>query len=336
MPSRSWASQLAQAAYERGWLTSAARSKSLMLIESGLHPEQVFIGMGLLSAQQYAECVQACWGITLERLDVDAWSMVGPSLSDGVIEGENESGERQVFRADGWDSSSVLSAKNVKDVYYSDLIQWRRQPDPVDLSVSEWLEAWSTVDATEVRLGVEQHQGVVQAGVTRTYLDDGCIKPEEVPALQTWFEGGFGSRDWSSERMLGIESDWLILVAKHSRHPLKSLEAWQAFFEKPQGVLYLVDPDEWLRRQVSQLVELRDHREAFQPAKPYRCEPRSAAEQEVALHSALAGTAVCWVDEGGASTGLLRQLAAAGIPVVLVRGRATHHGTAWEVYKLSL
>lgn len=336
MSARSWASQLAQAAYERGWLTSAAQKKSLMLIESGLHPEQVFIGMGLLSAQQYAECVQMCWGITIERLDMDAWSIVGSSLSDGVIEGENESGERQAFRADGWDSTSALSVKNVKDVYYSDLIQWCRQPEPVDLSVSEWLEAWSTVDATEVRLGVEQHRGVVQAGVTRTYLDDGCIKPEEVPALQAWFEGGFGSRDWSSERTLGIESDWLVLVAKHSRHPLKSLEAWQTFLEKPLGVLYLIDPDEWLRRQVSHLAELRNHSEVFQSTGLYRCEPQSAAEREVALHSALAGTAVCWVDEGGASAMLLRQLAAAGIPVKLVRGRATNHGTAWEVYQLSL
>lgn len=339
MPSRSWASQLAQAAYERGWLTSSARAKSLLLVDSGLHPEQVYIGLGLLSVEQYATCVHAEWGITIERLDAEAWSVVGSYTDFRAIEGENEAGERCLFRTDVWTRSErVPEAAEVaiKDVFLSDVLRWCRQSEPVDLSVSQWLEAWSTVQATEVRLGVEQHRGVVQAGVERTYLDDGCIKPEEVPALQVWFEAGFGARDWASERMLGMESDWLVLVARHDRHPLTSMHAWRAFLQDPKGVLYLVDPDAWLRDRVKRLDALGEHSVLFQGTRPYRCEPLTPAEREVAMHGALAGAAICWIDEAGESSGHLRQLAGAGIPVTLVRGRATSHGVAWEVYTLSV
>lgn len=339
MSARSWAGRFAQAAYERGWLTSSTRAKALLLIESSLHPEQVFIGLGVLSVEQYAACVQAEWGIVLERLDTDAWSIVSSYRDVQQIEGENEAGERCVFQADSWAGSSHSSESStipVKSVFLSDLLRWCRQPEPVDLSVSEWLEAWSTVEATEVRLGVEHHRGVVQAGVERTYLDDGCIKPEEVPALQVWFEAGFGARDWVSERALGIESDWLVLVAKHDRHPLASMQAWKAFLQAPKGILYLVDPDAWLRDRVKQLDPLGEHEAFFQGAKPYRCEPLTPIEQEVAMHGALAGAALCWIDDSGEATGFLRQLAGAGIPVTLVRGRATQHGTAWEVYRLTV
>ena len=338
MLSRHWARTLAQAAYERGWLTSSALKKAVLLVEVGLHPEQAYIGTALLSAEQYAAIVEQLWQIRLQRLDVDMYTV--RERKDGdftAITAENEQGDRVLVRTDAWTLPSAAPETGyVVDTFRSDVMRWVRQPGVVDLSMSEWLEAGSTVEATELRLGVEHGRGVVQAGVEQSYLDDGCIKAEEVPALQTWFEAGYGARAWDVSREPGLESDWLELVAKHDRHPLAKTQAWRAYLRQPKGVLYIVEPDAWLRRQLASLASLEQQQPLFRAAVAYRFAPATAHEREVAVHGALAGASICWIDESGESMTCMRQLAQAGIPVTIVRSRPTLHGTAWEVYSLSI
>lgn len=336
MSPRHWAHSLAQAAYERGWLTLSAQKKALLLVEVGLHPEQAFIGTALLSAEQYAALVEQLWQVRLQRLDVDMYTICGRTGNDACcIEAENEAGEPVIVRMDAWTQpSQKINGPQVVDTFRSDVLRWIRQPGVVDLSVSEWLEAWSTVDATELRLGVEEGRGVVQAGIGQAPVDDGCIKVEEIPALQTWFEVGYGSRFWDANRELGLESDWLELVAKHERHPLTKTHGWQEFLRNPKGVLYVAEPDAWLRRQLELLKPIPSHEGLFQKEQVYRYHPQTIDERELALHGALAGAAVCWVDDSGESMACMRRIAQAGIPVTVVRSRPTLHGAAWEVYSI--
>lgn len=333
-----WAPSLAQAAYERGWLTLSAQKKALLMVEVGLHPEQAFVGTALLSAEQYALIVEQLWQIRLERLDFDRY-VLRERMSENVsvVEAENEEGIRVDFHTDAWADEAAAPSDVMRiHTFRSDLLRWLRSANVVDLSMSEWVEAWSTVDATELRLGVEQGRGVVRAGVEQVYLDDGCIKAEEIPALQTWFEAGYGSRDWDATREAGLESDWLEVVAKHERHPLAKAQSWRVFLRQPKGILYISEPDAWLRRQLTVLEALEGHHRLFQAPKAYRFHPLTPGEREVAIHGALAGAAFCWVDETGESIGCVRELARAGIPVTVVRSRPTLYGTAWEVYSLSV
>ncbi len=338
MSAARWALMLAQAAYERGWLTSSAQKRAGLLGEAGLHPEQALIGTGLLSAEQYATLVEQLWQIKLERLDIDAYTLKNREQSAaGVFEAENEAGERVVFRVDAWAHPSVHVSKTpVRHIFLSDVLRWLREPGVVELSTSEWLEAWNEVGGTELHLGVEHGRGVIQSGMEQRSLDDGCIKSEEVPALQTWFEVGFGSRDWEAIREPGIESDWLELVAKHAQHPLAGKQAWEGFLRAPKGVLYVVEPDAWLRRKIAAFEQVIHDQMLFQQHKTCHASPATTQDQERFFHGALAGASLCWVDETGSSFGCVRQLAGAGIPVTVVRSRSTVHGTAWEVYRLSV
>lgn len=333
-----WAWMLAQAAYERGWLAASAQKKAGLLSEAGLHPEQVFIGTGLLSAEQYATLVERLWKIKLERLDIDTYTLKNRAQSAvGVFEAEDEAGERVVLRVDAWARPSVeVSKAPVRHVFFSDVLRWLRQPGVVELSAGEWLEAWNEVGGTELHLGVEHGRGVVQTGMEQRSLDDGCIKREEVPALQAWFEAGFGSRDWGAIREPGIESDWLELVAKHIQHPLTGKQAWEGFLRAPEGVLYVVEPDAWLRRQIAAFDQATHDQRLFQERKTWHTSPVAAEERERVVHGVLAGASLCWVDDTGSSFGCVRQIAGAGIPVTVVRARSTVHGTAWEVYRLSV
>lgn len=338
MSSPHWARALAQAAYERGWLTSAALKKALLLVEVGLHPEQAFIGTGLLTAERYAMTVEQLWQVRLQRLDVDLYTLQDRNEGDlSIVKAHDEAGNMMTLRTDVWaQPGEPTHSERVIDVFRSDVLRWLRSTSEIDLSVSEWMEAWSTIDATELRLGVEHGRGVVLAGAEQAHLDDGCIKSEEIPALQTWFEAGYGSRLWGAVREPGLESDWVELVARHDRHPLTKAASWQQFLRQPTGVLYLSEPDAWLRRKVAVMQVVDDHRSMFSAVTPYRIHPLTKNEREMALHGALAGKAMCWIDDTGESLVCMRQLAKAGVPVTIVRSRPTLHGTGWEVYSLSV
>lgn len=339
MSSYAWVGALAQAAYERGWLTLSAKKKAQAIVEAGLHPEQALIGTALLSVDQYAAIVKGLWGIELCRLDQESYVLRRRRGKDiCLIEAENARGEEVIIHVDGWTQSASEKYGNhpVIDTFRSDVLRWLRQKTPIDLSTSEWLKQWSEIEATELRLGVEHRVGVVRVGVGQSVLDDGCIRAEEVPALQTWFEAGYGSRSWRMKRKQGIESDWAELIANHDRHPLAKVQTWKTFLRQPKGILYVVEPDEWLRGKLEHLEAIEEYSTLFHSKKLCRVHPSSSHERETAFHGALSGISFCWIDEMGESMSLMRALAKAHIPVIVVRGRPTAHGIGWETYTMAL
>ncbi len=83
-----------QTAYRTGYLTRSALPRLAYSIERlGLHPEQVLIGMGFVTAHQYAELVERCFFTRLEILDQESIQGVKVSSWSGAVEVATERGD---------------------------------------------------------------------------------------------------------------------------------------------------------------------------------------------------------------------------------------------------
>ncbi len=332
---------LSDAAYRRGWLLRATEQKARFLIEQGLHPEQVLLGTGLLTLSQYAELVKAVFGLTLERLDQDRWSLRGVSgeLPEGVEAAVSEEGEAGWLVSDPWEDVVSVWRTSVSGpmcfVFRSDLLRWRRRPEPTDFAVSAWWRTWQGVRATEARICVEQGVGHVWVGPDAEPAPMLALVKEEVPALQTWFEAGFPCQAWKGTRISGVEGDLLEVVAHEAAHPLARLVGWQEFLRQPRGVLLCLAPDAWLEARLASVQEVAQAQHLFEREDLQRIHPRDPQGRELASQAALAGISFCWIEDAPEETGWIRPLAQAGVPVLVVRRRETLHGSAWEAYHLS-
>ena len=336
MPLYAWAKQVTEAAFRRGWLTRAAQARVHVLVEQHLHPEQALIGTGLVSAEQYADLIQDCWQITLRRLDIDALHAVGERQADG-IEVEDEDGKRWYACADAWVSRrSVERNLPLFPTLRADLERFWRRDEALDLAVSEWIEAIEYTQETEFRLGVEEGRGVVLHGVRDHQEEVLEVGREEVPALQAWLLHGYGSRAWDGRSYIGLESHWVEAVAKHDKHPLARMKGWRQRLEQETGIVVLVEPDQWTLRQVQHVDEASNAYELFVGGGRRRVSPTSERAREEAMHAALAGASLCWIEPSEARLGDFRALAKMGIPVTVIRHRLTLHGSAWEVYHIDI
>ena len=94
MASVLWWRELLQTAYRTGYLTRAALPRLAYSIERlGLHPEQVFIGMGFVGVSQYAELVERCFHISLESIDRESIQGIKALPWNGSIELATEQGD---------------------------------------------------------------------------------------------------------------------------------------------------------------------------------------------------------------------------------------------------
>lgn len=331
---------LLEAAYRRGWLRRSAQEKAAFLLEQGLHIEQVLLGMGLLTPSQYGELVAECFSVRLERLDQDRWLARGVdgTLPATVAAAQSEDEAAVWLIADAWEEPMQSGTERKEPAVYvlfSDLLRWRRRPEPTDFAVSDWWRAWRVAAATEARICVEQGAGMVWVGPDAEPATALSLAKEEVPALQTWFEVGYPQQAWQAKRIPGLEGDLLEVVARHEVHPVARLAGWQDFLKEPRGVLLCLAPDAWLEARLSVLPEASDPHSLFHQEGVQRVHPRAEPVREVAWQAALAGISFCWVEEAPQETAWIRALAQAGVPITVVRRRETLHGSAWEAYHLS-
>lgn len=332
-----WTDAILDAAYRRGWLLRSVQEKMKFLLERGLHIEQVLLGTGVISVSQYIEVIKDVFGITLERLDQDRFTHAASDedLPAGIEAATDEEGKTFILASDLWTqtgASWLKGKQNVIPVLRSDVLRWMRTSEPVDFAVSTWWEALSVHKATEVRLALEQGMGEVWIGADAKPAPDLALAPEEVPALQTWFEAGYPQGEWSSTRHAGVESDVLELVHLKNAHPLAQLSSWKKFLDKPNGIMVCIAPDAWLERELAYLLQVHDHAELMASTRLVQVHPQNPQEREVAWHAALAGASLCWIEDAPDEYDWMRALAQAGIPVQIVRSRHTSHGTAWESY----
>lgn len=338
MPSFSWVASLTEAAFLRGWLTRAAQQKVQVLVEQGLHPEQALLGTGLLSVEQYADAAQSCWNIAPIRLDVDAQRVVLPPKDDGRSIGiEDEEGKRWYVVADLWETDAKApKGYALLATFVADIERLTRRDEALDLATSEWLDAVEATKSHDLRLGVEHGHGEVLLGTGDHVQESLAVEREEVPALQAWLVHGYGSSHWDARLRAGLESYWAEAVARHQPHPLQRMPAWQERIQDAYGVLVVVDPDHWTLRHLESVPIAQAFHELLATEHRKRVFPRTDAEREEALHAALAGAALCWIEESDENLSFFRQLARLGIPVTMVRHRLTPHGSAWEAYCISL
>ncbi len=311
MDTLAWPRILLEAAHARGFLTRMAKERALLLIEEGLHPEQALLGTGLLTRSQYGELVKVCFQTNILSLDM------------------SETHERSSLRADAWVSKDASLGV---PVLRSDVERYFRRHDPLDLSVAWWLEKLAAHRVTEARIGLEQGQGVVLLGSEQRLEPTLTLSREEVPAVQAWLETGYGSKAWHASREEGLEGDWLTLVSRQENHPLTSRTTWKTWFARPQGMVFVIQPDAWLLHELSQLSVLQQQTPVFDAPRMTRVVSPNEQERELALHTVFAGCPVCWVDEDARVLQDARPLAKRGIPVRVIRRRPTCCGSAWELY----
>ena len=339
--SPSWTNTILEAAYQRGWLLRSVQAKVLFLLERGLHLEQALLGTGLLTMTQYAELVQEGFQISIERLDLDRWTVAvsAQALPDGVCAAIDEHNKPALLVSDAWQwkhSAWFKSATQIVPVFRSDLLRWKRRTEPVDFAVSDWWEALSRHQATEARVSLEQGKGEVWIGSDARALPDLELSREEIPAVQTWFEAGFPSAEWTVRRLPGVESDTLEMVHTSNPHPLQKIALWKTFLQKPNGVLLFLAPDAWLEQKIQHLAEPADHASLLAATSLVRIRPQTDADREAASHAAMAGCPLCWIEEVAHEYAWIRTLAQAGVPVHVIRSRQTPHGSSWEAYTMTL
>lgn len=337
----SWTRAILEAAYRRGWLLRSVQSKVTFLLERGLHLEQALLGTGLLTMTQYAELVNELFGITLERLDQDRWTLAATTgeLPEGVEAAINEDKKPALLVSDAWewtDASWMKKGSAIIPVFRSDVLRWKRRIEPVDFAVSVWWEALTRHQATEARLSLEQGKGEVWLGADAHAEVDLELAREEVPALQAWFEAGYPTQEWVSKRIPGLESDTVEMVHKTNDHPLNHVHTWQAFLRESKGVMVCLSADAWLEQKLEHLLEARDHATLLAATGLVRVRPQSEQDREAAWHAALSGCALCWMEDAPHEHGWMRRLAQAGVPVRVVRSRPTAQGSTWEAYTISV
>ncbi|MBP9747834.1 hypothetical protein KBD13_02785 [Patescibacteria group bacterium] len=327
--------RLLEAAYTRGWLTSDAREKSVFLLEQGLHPEQVLIGTGLLTPSRYSACIEEAYGRALVRVDHEAL-VLEERLDDAALRVRDESGRVLLYRADAWMSREHARFGEQEGEYWtflSDIQRFTRVKDPVDMCVAGWFEELESRGVTEIRFGVQRGHGVVLLGSEERLHREGLVQKEEVPAMQLWFEYGFGSLFWDARRRAGIESDWMEASARKAAHPLTKSVLWKTLFDRPRGVVVALEPDMWLTHRLEVLPEVTQEEQFFEEGL-HRIAPQSAEQEEWAWHAALQGKSLFWVDARGTMLARARLLASAGVPVTVLRRRPQPAGSTWEMYTI--
>lgn len=335
----SWHATILDAAYGQGLLCRAAREKVAFLLERGLHMEQALVGTGLCTLGQYAELIDHCFHIKVERLDRDHLTIraTTQTLPDGVIAAETETGEKVLLVSDAWtDAHAPWGQKKERciPVFFSDVLRFRRSKTVTDLAISSWWRMWQGVAQHEAKLLLNGQTGQVWMGADGALAESLPLSSTELPAMQAWFEGGYPSFFWRTRRIQGVESDVLELVTKNVAHPVAKMEQWRGFMKKPNGVLVVFAPDAWMLHELEVIPALETHHDAFQAIDLRRIHPQTSEAREAALHAALAGALLCWVELVPEETRWMRVLADAGIRVTVIRRRETLHGSAWEAYYL--
>lgn len=329
------AKRLLEAAYTRGWLTSSAREKSIFLLEQGLHLEQVLIGTGLLTPSRYSACIEELYGRPLIRLDCEAL-VLEERLSHAALRVRDESGVVTVYRADAWMSHERAKPRQQEQeqwTFFSDIQRFTRVKGSIDMCVAGWFEQLESRGVTEIRFGVQRGHGVALLGPEERLYSDGLVQKEEVPAMQLWFEYGFGSLFWDARRRPGVESDWMEASSRKAAHPLTKSVLWKTLFDRPQGVVVALEPDIWLTHRLEALPEATQKEQFFEEGL-HRIQPQSDEQEEWAWHAALQGKPLFWVDARGTMLARMRLLASAGVPVTVLRRRSHSGGSAWEMYTI--
>ena len=120
-----------ETAYCHGFLTCSAKERALLLVEEGLHPEQVLLGTGLLTSSQYSEVVKTCFGVSLEPLDIALFRLdetVSKTTTGTYI--VDESGVRACCVADVWSVPKATYEARPLPVLRSDILRFLRKKEP--------------------------------------------------------------------------------------------------------------------------------------------------------------------------------------------------------------
>lgn len=357
MSTCAWGKQLCETVYRTGALTVEAEKKCQLLLEGGLHPEQVLIGTGLVSIEGYTQAIRSLFSVELVRLDEDAlalteWPFAIPEqYADMAQLFEREDQSRVLAVADVWDwpesvwknvaSQAKKRSIEVQSCFLSELQAFQR-PAQNNVSIgalAEWgtlfLATASEKKAHAAFLFPLQKEGEVYFDEWKQPETALTVPASLLPTIRVAVEDGPLSQEWrSKEEQMTIGSVLALTHREGATHPLQRLQSFERFWHASHGCLLCVDLDPFARAFVEERAPMREQKDYAWKQTPSFSSMDVTNEEgglEEIAHRLLAGERVClFVSEK--QLAFFSEIARVGVPLHVLRARRHEGEIAWEFY----
>jgi hypothetical protein len=339
-----------------GWMSPAVQAKTQIMMEQGLHPEQVFIGTGIVSTEQYGEALSRLFDVPFVRKTPAAARHT--SLID-----EQTLARARAFVADRDPSSALVAFADPSDTEALQTIDQALQKKGISLvpAVTLWSDlrtqhATKPHSAASLRRNLEHslarsgtstlelghvdagwyvhHQGLSEHDTAwqRTHASTAT------PALAVHLKANplVGWRVQSTPTthgtMMRFEREEPHALGVH---PLDWSQSVQRLMSEGQGVLVIIHADKAVESLLANRfpqAEIGTHwRTSMQQPHVYRV--RGEEEREEVLHAVLSGRSALILQQNN-DVEWLRVAPVLGIRISRLERCATPEGAAWISYDL--
>ncbi len=356
MQNGSLMTELYQKSFARQWISPAMRDFISFMEAEGVHAEQLYLGFGLLTLEQYAEAVSEVTGCPFMHL-CDVPVVEGSPFSELVCERERCCPlwqEEQVWHVGFVDPSVVADASAWKERHaeLSDV-----EMKPYVILLSEWNARRVQSDTPP---SIHRMSDGVRAQLDAQGLHHVRLQPsaQEVTVshaggeasdirLPSWAMNALAlhlsrremSSGWEVETHPALHGHAIHLTRQEPHadapHPVEWMDAVEAFLQQPQGLLLLITDDAYATQRLQRLCS------SLVGSPVASCMFSSSQDVEEALHGLLLGEsrlaclaparAQSWVKPEAVERMMQEWMAPSEIPLRVIRSRATSHGMAWEV-----
>lgn len=341
-----YADQLLTAARNAGHLADPSLERLRVIVEYGVHPEQILLGTGHLSVDAYERLLTTVSGFPCvhieafpDAFEIDREVRSGVGLDDSLIVLRKDGRALLVALARPFDRRATQAIHDrLTDAGFTTLFavmferDWKavdrmRHPSTGHGSVRS---AWHALHLDATRrdthvVHVHPFDASDSQVPLRPEMCSACAYTIDYhPARMGWRVESEKTLHGSAMRMVRVEP------FDHVPHPWDWLWAVRSFFEKPVGLCvieYADDPyiDERTRSWDRHGVDAWRERSRLHVYRTHDDEGR-----ELALHAALSGSSVCAIDDTGSVSDWWAPAVDAGVPVRQIHMTKTHHGPVWS------
>ncbi len=340
-----------------GWLTPKTAQKTRVLLEHGLHPEQVLIGTGLMTPDQYGEALTHIFDIPfIRRATLSRSTRRAPRLdadwlsAQRAVMMDEEVSTLLVAFADPSDTKAVKAVASAVQAHGLELVPAVTLWSDIRPAYTPPLAAISHVrrhlqyhldqaSTSHLEVGSDRH-GWHLSHESIQALEPDLIThpPASAPALTLHLlrHGQQAFTDWKLSHH--PTSHGAILTLKRQKdqaaqmHPLDWSQTLEMFTRHPQGVLvFVASGQDVLQVQAEQRGWLHQEEGAHwrtQPGLPAIYQVEEKESQEEALHAALSGRPVVAYQKTS-DVRWAEPLQYAHIPVSILERHVVPNGMAW-------
>ncbi len=340
----------------QGWLSASAAERAESLCRHGLHPEQALLGTKLIDEDRYGEALSQAHDLPFMRVLSESAERVRDLLPEPL----QRDAQVMPLALDQKDLfvgyTDPSDTQRMKAVSRAGLEQGLRVK-PFVILVSDWRAhrpsmPWADVttdrlersiisaaDAGQVHgfwIHAADRMAHVHLGHTDHTLPSFSFPRAFLPALRLRLERRSERNPWMVERSLNGMDQAIHVVRSDTydeeSHPTEWMEGLQDFVKQPNGLLVVLRPDAFLRRQLTE--QFVDGTETGSRKQPCWIDARDAEGKELALHAAMLGrTTVAFAK---ADDAWWQEAAQAGIPVRVLQATHLPRQVAWSFYEVQV